>query len=447
MTRLFENAESHRGVPGTRGWVVAPLGRLGDPAPQGRYILVAQDLTPTDTAALDLALVAGFCTAEGGPTSHTVQVAHGLGIPAVVAAGTGILNLRPGTLCALDGDGGLLHAGLDGPDLQAATARERERGERDRLRREAALAAGPAPGGVTLSTTFVKPSQAEQLARSAASGIGLLATELLFLGREADITDEAAHHCAYRDLARTVGDAEITVRTLDIGGDKPVPALNLPKEDNSFLGVRGIRLALRRPDDLLIPQLRALYRVAAGGGRLRIMFPMVTTVEEFTRAAEIAEDVRARIRAPRVPLGVMVEVPACALAVDRFVEHVDFLSIGTNDLTQYLLAASRTNPALARDVDTLHVAVNRTIGHVTDTAHAAGVPVTACGSLAASPVGSAVLASLGISGLTVTLPALPAIHEALTRLDHDARQAIRHEALTTGGTSHLTEHVTALLGL
>lgn len=445
--RPFANGETHRGVPGTRGWAVAPVRHLGDPAPQGRYILVAQDLTPADTAALDLALVAGFCTADGGPTSHTVQVAHGLGIPAVVAAGTGILTLRPGTLCALDGDGGLLHAGLDGQDLHAATAREREQDERDRLRREAALAAGPAPGGVTLSTTFVKPSQAAQLAQSAASGIGLLATELLFLGREADITDEAAHHRAYHDLAQTVGETEITVRTLDIGGDKPVPALNLPKEDNSFLGVRGIRLALRRPDDLLIPQLRALYRVAAGGGRLRIMFPMVTTVEEFTRAAEIAEDVRARIRAPRVPLGAMVEVPACALAVDRFVEHVDFLSIGTNDLTQYLLAASRTNPALARDIDPLHVAVNRTVGHVTDTAHAAGVPVTACGGLAASPVGAAVLASLGISGLTVTLPAIPAVHEALTRLDHDARQAIRHEALTTGGTAHLTEHVNALLGL
>ncbi|MFB7178465.1 putative PEP-binding protein [Streptomyces sp. NPDC056257] len=447
MNRLFVNAETHRGVSGTRGWVVAPVRRLSDPAPQGRYILVAEDLTPADTAGLDLTLVAGFCTAGGGPTSHTVQVAHGLGIPAVVAAGTGVLTLQPGTLCALDGDGGLLHAGLDGPALQAATAREREQGERDRLRHEAALAAGPAPGGVTLSTTFVKPAQAAQLTRSAASGIGLLATELLFLGREHEITDEAAHHRVYRDLVRMVGDAEITVRTLDIGGDKPVPALHLPQEDNSFLGVRGIRLALRRPDDLLIPQLRALYRVAAGGGRLRIMFPMVTTVGEFTRAAAIAEDVRVRLRAPRVPLGVMVEVPACALAVDHFVDHVDFLSIGTNDLTQYLLAASRTNPALARDIDPLHVAVNRTVAHVADTAGPAGVPLSACGGLAASPVGAAVLASLGAGGLTVTLPALPAVHEALTRLSEDARQAIRHEALTTGGTAHLTQYVTTLLGL
>lgn len=447
MDRLFENAAMHRGVSGTRGWVVAPLRRLNDPAPQARYILVADDLTPADTAALDPALVAGFCTASGGPTSHTVQVAHGLGIPAVVAAGTAVLDLPAGTVCALDGDAGLLHTGLDGTDLQRAIAREDEQAERAWARREAALAAGPAPGGVVITTTFVKPTQAAELTRSTATGIGLLATELLFLGREHEVSDEDAHYRAYRDLARAVRGMEITVRTLDIGGDKPVPALNLPHEDNSFLGVRGIRLALRRPADLLIPQLRALYRAAADGARLRIMFPMVTTVEEFTQAAELAEDVRLRLAAPKVPLGVMVEVPACALAVDRFVEHVGFLSIGTNDLTQYLLAASRTNPALARDIDPLHVAVNRTVAHVADTAIPARVPVSACGGLAASPVGAAVLASLGVSSLTVALPAIPAVHEALTRLDDAARQSIRHEALTTGGTGHLTEHVTTLLGL
>ncbi|WP_371793031.1 PEP-utilizing enzyme [Streptomyces sp. NBC_01471] len=447
MDELFENAATHRGVPGTRGWAVAPVRGLNDPAPQSRYILVAADLTPADTARLDPAFVAGFCTASGGPTSHTVQVAHGLGIPAVVAADAGILTLATGTVCALDGGGGLLHAGLKGPDLHRAIAREDAQVERDRLRREAALAAGPAPGGIVLSTMLVKPAQAVELARSAARGIGLLATELLFLGREHEITDESAHYRAYLDLSRAARGAQITVRTLDIGGDKPFPALNLPKEDNSFLGVRGIRLALRRPDDLLIPQLRAIYRAAADGAQLRVMFPMVTTIEEFTQAAAIAEDVRLRLAAPKVPVGVMVEVPACALAVDLFIEHVDFLSIGTNDLTQYLLAASRTNPALARDIDALHVAVNRTVAHVADTAHSAGVPVTACGGLAASPVGAAVLASLGVSGLTVALPAIPAVHEALTRLDAAARQSIRHSSLTIGGTSHLTEYVTTLLGL
>ncbi|MFJ3637993.1 putative PEP-binding protein [Streptomyces sp. NPDC090112] len=448
MDRLFDHAATHQGVSGTRGWVVAPVRGLDDQATlKGRYILVADDLTPADTAALDLDLVAGFCTASGGPTSHTVQVAHGLGIPAVVAAGPAVLDLAPGTVCALDGTGGLLHAGLDGPDLRKAIAREDEQAAHAQARREAALAAGPAPGGVGLTTTFIKPEQAGELTRTAAAGIGLLATELLFLGREHQITDENAHHQAYLDLTHAVHGAEITVRTLDIGGDKPVPALNLPHEDNSFLGVRGIRLALRRPDDLLIPQLRALYRAAADGARLRIMFPMVTHLAEFTQAAALAETVRLHLAAPKVPLGVMVEVPACALAIDRFVQHVDFLSVGTNDLTQYLLAASRTNPALARDIDPLHVAVNRTVAHIADTAGPAGVPVSACGGLAASPVGAAVLASLGASSLTVTLPAIPAVHEALSRLDDTARQSIRDEALTTGGTGHLTQHITALLGL
>ncbi|QES46514.1 hypothetical protein DEJ50_00210 [Streptomyces venezuelae] len=240
---LFESAAVHRGVSGTRGWVVAPIRGLDAPVPQGRYILVAEDLTPADTAALDLALVAGFCTASGGPTSHTVQVAHGLGIPAVVAASAGILALPPGTVCALDGDGGLLYAGLARADLHAAIRRGHEQAEQNRLRHQAALAGGPTPGGVTLSTTLVKPAQAAELAGSAASGIGLLATELLFLGREHEITDEDAHY-------------------------------------------------LRRPDELLIAQLRALYRAAAAGARLRIMFPMVTTVEEFTRAAVLAQGIR-----------------------------------------------------------------------------------------------------------------------------------------------------------
>ncbi|MGW0898245.1 putative PEP-binding protein [Streptomyces goshikiensis] len=443
----FENVATHRGVGGSRGWVVAPIHTLGDPAPRDRYILVADDLTPADTAGLDLALVAGFCTAGGGPTSHTVQVAHNLGIPAVVAAGPMVLTVVSGTMCALDGDGGLLHAGLHGGDLRSARDRENEHAQRDRLRRERALAVGPVAGGVTLSTTLVKPAQAAEVARSAASGIGLLATELLFLGREGEITDEEAHFRAYCDLARAVGDAEITVRTLDIGGDKPMPALNLPQEDNSFLGVRGLRLALARPEDLLIPQLRALYRAAAGGAHLRIMFPMVTSVEEFIRAAQIAEGIRSELGAPRVPLGVMVEVPACALTIDLFAEQVDFLSIGTNDLSQYLLATSRTNPDLAHDMDPLHVAVNRTVAQVADAAAAAGVPVTACGGLAASPVGAVVLASLGISGLTVTMAAIPAVIEALSRLDDGARRMIRHQALTTGGTGHLTEHVSARLAL
>ncbi|MER6520017.1 putative PEP-binding protein [Streptomyces sp. NPDC001553] len=443
----FENVTTHRGVSGSRGWVVAPIHALDDPAPQDRYVLVADDLTPADTAGLDLALVAGFCTAGGGPTSHTVQVAHNLGIPAVVAAGPMVLTVVSGTMCALDGDAGLLHAGLHGGDLRSAKDREGEHAQRDRLRRARALAVGPVAGGVTLSTTFVKPAQVAEFAHSAASGIGLLATELLFLGREGEITDEDAHFRAYTELARAVGEAEITVRTLDIGGDKPVPALKLPQEDNSFLGVRGLRLALGRPQDLLIPQLRALYRAAACGARLRIMFPMVTTVEEFTRAATIAENIRNQLRAPDVPLGVMVEVPACALTVDLFAEHVDFLSIGTNDLTQYLLATSRTNPALAHDIDPLHVSVNRTVAQVTAAAAVAAVPVTACGGLAASPVGAVVLASLGISGLTVTMAAIPAVHEALSRLDDDARRTIRHQALTTGGTDHLTEHVTARLAL
>ncbi|WP_128381298.1 putative PEP-binding protein [Streptomyces cavernae] len=433
----------HHGVGGTRGFVVAPVRHLSTRVPPtaGPHILIARDLTPADTAALDLTEIAAFCTSAGGPTSHAVQVAYSLGIPTVVAAGDGILAVPEGQMCALDGDTGTLYAGLAGSDLDAATAYR----DRDRAHVRPSAAAGIPP--VTLSGTIMRSSQAAELRAAGAHGIGLLATEMLFLGREQDLTDEEAHYRAYREIARAVGDAPVTLRTLDIGGDKNMPALDLPREDNPFLGVRGLRLSLRR-QDLLLPQLRAAYRAARDdGARFRLMFPMVTRVEEFIQAAQTAREVQAELGAPDLALGVMVEVPACALAADQFAEHVDFLSIGTNDLAQYLTATSRTNPALAHDIDPLHVAVTRTVRSVAKTGAAHGIAVSACGGLAGDPVGAVVLASLGVTGLTVAVPYLPDVRDALCQADASTLRTIRDHALDTGGSRHLRSLVTSLLDL
>ncbi|GAA3380915.1 hypothetical protein GCM10020367_70730 [Streptomyces sannanensis] len=436
----------HHGVGGTRGFVVAPVRHLHAqvrPPAKGPHILIARDLTPADTAAFDLSEIAAFCTSAGGPTSHAVQVAYSLGIPTVVAAGDGVLAVPGGQMCALDGDTGILYAGLAGSDLDAATAyRDRALAQ---ARARARAAAGTPP--VTLTATIMRPSQAAELRAAGAHGIGLLATELLFLGHEQDLTDENQHYRAYREIARAVEDAPVTLRTLDIGGDKDMPALNLPREANPFLGMRGLRLSLRRPD-LFLPQLRAAYRAARDdGARLRLMFPMVTRVEEFTQAAQTAREVQAELAAPHLPLGVMVEVPACALAADQFIEHVDFLSIGTNDLAQYLLATSRTNPALAHDINPLHVAVTRTVRSVAKTGSAGGVAVSACGALAGDPVGAVVLAALGVTALTVALPHLPDVRDALCRADASSLRTIRDHALDTGGSRHLRGLVTTLLDL
>ena len=455
------SAVRHHGVAGTRGFVVAPARHLhtpGRPSTRetgevgvmgGPHILIAADLTPADTAGLDLTEIAGFCTSGGGPTSHAVQIAYALGIPTVVAAGTEVLSIPEGQMCALDGDTGTLHSGLTGSTLDAATAHQHHHHTRALARRrtqDTYSDSGTIP--VTLTATIMRPAQAAQVQAAGAQGIGLLASELLFLGREHDLTDEEQHYQAYRSIARAT-QGPVTLRTLDIGGDKDVPLLNLPREDNPFLGVRGLRLSLRR-QDLFLPQLRAAYRAARDdGARLRLMFPMVTSVQEFTQAAQTAREVQAELAAPDLPLGVMVEVPACALAIDQFIEHghVDFLSIGTNDLAQYLTATSRTNPALAQDFDPLHVALTRTVHQVATTGAEHGVPVSACGALAGNPVGAVVLAALGVTALTVALPHLPEVRHALHRTDPDRLSTIREHALATGGTQHLRALVTTLLDL
>ncbi|MEV8457870.1 putative PEP-binding protein [Streptomyces sp. NPDC052095] len=446
---VLEGATVHRGVGGTRGFVVAPVRHLHTqvgPSTSGPSILIAHDLTPADTAALDLDEIAAFCTGAGGPTSHAVQVAYSLGIPTMVAAGDGVLAIPEGEMCALDGDTGTLYVGLAGSDLHAAIAYQEDRAlAQTRARSTAGTAAETAP--VTLTGTIMRVSQAAELHEAGAHGIGLLATELLFLGQEQNLTEEEQHYRAYRAIARAVGDAPVTLRTLDIGGDKDMPGLHLPREDNPFLGVRGVRLSLRRPD-LFLPQLRAAYRAARDDGALlRLMFPMVTTIDEFIQAAQMAREVQYELGAPDLPLGVMVEVPACALAVDRFVEHVDFLSLGMNDLTQYLTATSRTNPALARDIDPLHVAVTRTVHSVATTGAAKGVAVSACGGPAGDPVSAVVLASLGVTALTVAVPHLPDVRDALRRADAASLRTIREHALETGGSRHLRDLVTRLLDL
>ncbi|MFD3827133.1 putative PEP-binding protein [Streptomyces sp. NPDC058625] len=445
---VLEGATVHHGVGGTRGFVVAPIRHLHTqvgPPTTGPSILIAHDLTPADTAALDLNEITAFCTSTGGPTSHAVQVAYSLGIPTVVAAGDGVLTIPEGEMCALDGDTGTLYAGLAGSDLHAAIAYQDRALAQARARSADGTAAGTTP--VTLTGTIMRVSQAAELHAAGARGIGLLATELLFLDQEQNITDEEQHYQAYRAIARAVGDAPVTLRTLDIGGDKDMPGLNLPREDNPFLGVRGVRLSLRRPD-LFLPQLRAAYRAARDDGALlRLMFPMVTTIEEFIQAAQMAREVQTELAAPDLPLGVMVEVPACALAVDRFVEHVDFLSLGMNDLTQYLTATSRTNPALACDIDPLHVAVTRTVHSVATTGATKGVAVSACGGPAGDPVSAVVLASLGVTALTVAVPHLPDVRDALCRADEASLSTIRDHALETGGSRHMRDLVTTLLDL
>jgi phosphocarrier protein FPr len=228
-------------------------------------------------------------------------------------------------------------------------------------------------------------------------------------------------------MAQALEGRPLVIRTLDIGGDKEVPYLNLPKEDNSFLGVRGIRLCLARRD-LFAPQLRAIYRAAAYG-RIHIMFPMIATLEDVEQARAIAEQIRQELGAPPVPLGIMIEVPSAVMLADYLAQEVDFFSIGTNDLTQYTLAMDRLHPQLARQADALHPAVLRMIDRTVQAARNAGKWVGVCGGVAGDPKGAAILTGLGVTELSISVPSIATVKAHLRSLSLTEMQRLAQQAL------------------
>jgi len=400
-----------------------------DAAPLDKpVILIAEDLSPSDTAQLDPAMALGLCTASGGPTSHTAIIARSLDIPAVVGAGASALDLDDDMHAILDGDSGLLVLRPTLADLTAAREIQRDL-EAKRLTEKRACYQ-PA---ITLDGTRVEvvanaaaPQEAEAAVNAGGEGIGLMRTEFLFLQRDsAPSEDEQAE--AYTTMTKALNGLPIIIRTLDIGGDKDVPYLSQPHEANPFLGERGIRLCLARPDLFRI-QLRAIFRAAATGP-VRIMYPMISIMEELTAARKITEEVRREMNAPPVEIGIMVEVPSAALMADQFAREVDFFSIGSNDLTQYVLAMDRLHPVLAKQADGLHPAVLRAIDQTVRAAKAAGKWVGVCGGIAGDPRGVVLLVGLGVSELSVSIPSIAAVKAQIRGLKLAEAQQVARRAL------------------
>ncbi|WP_455384249.1 phosphoenolpyruvate--protein phosphotransferase [Acidihalobacter prosperus] len=405
--------------------------------PDGPVILVAEDLTPSDTARLNPSQVLGLCTAVGGPTSHTAIIARSLGIPAVVGAGPAVLRQPEGATCVLDGEGGSLYVDPSPEDLEKARLAREDLGSRreeERLNRyqPAFMLDGHR---IEVVANIGAAGEAAQAVEAGGEGVGLLRSEFLFLGRE-QAPSEDEQYQAYSDMVAALNGLPLIVRTLDIGGDKlDVPYLELPAEANPFLGVRGIRLCLEHPE-LFRTQLRAIYRAAAHGP-VKIMFPMISTLDELRAARAIAEEERAALGAPELEIGIMIEVPSTVVMAEEFAREVDFFSVGTNDLTQYTLAMDRQHPALARQVDGLHPAVLRLIRQAVQAADAAGIWVGVCGGVAGDPKGAVVLAGLGVSELSMAVPSIAAIKERLRGYSLEEARSLAERALSCSSSAEV----------
>ncbi len=411
----------------------APAG----PVVRGRGIVVAADLTPAETVALDPELVVGIATAYGGPTSHSAILARSLGIPAVAGLGAGLLAVPEGTPLALDGDAGTVVVAPPADVAREHEERRREHAERDRHAWAAARAPALTRDGEHIEVAANAGSLADARAALAAGadGIGLLRTEFLFLDR-ASMPDEDEQAVAYAEIAGALEGRPVVLRTLDAGADKPLPYLGQPPEANPFLGVRGVRLALARPE-LLETQLRAALR-AASEHPLEIMFPMVATLAELHAAKALLERCRAELAVEMPPVGVMIEVPAAALLADAFAREVDFFSIGTNDLAQYTMAAERGNERLAELADGLNPAVLRLVAFVGEAAARHERKVAVCGELGGDEQAVPLLLGLGVRELSVAPPLVPRVKEvvrgieleearrlAATALEQDSAHAVR----------------------
>jgi phosphoenolpyruvate-protein phosphotransferase (PTS system enzyme I) len=411
------------------GYAESPTEGLRAPS-----IILARDLSPSDTVMLDKSLVLGFATAEGGATSHTAILARSLGLPAVVGAGPGVLELLDATSLVLDGGDGVVLVEpppevVRGYNDRQSAAAEAAAGARRKARQPAVTCDGHR---VEIAANVGSVADAHAAVEAGAEGVGLLRTEFLYLERT-QIPDEEEQYQAYRAIARVFGEQPVVLRTLDAGGDKDIPYLGLPAEANPFLGQRAIRLCLARPE-LFQPQLRAALRAGAGGN-LKLMFPMVATLAELRAARVRLAECRAALVAEgsavaeTMEIGIMIEVPAAAVLADRFAPEVDFFSIGTNDLSQYTLAADRTNARVSGLANALHPAVLRLVRGVVDAAHAHGKWVGVCGELAGEPLAIPVLLGLGVDELSMSAPAIPAAKEIVRSLDLRETRALAEKAL------------------
>ena len=405
-----------------------------EPGLDATCIVVATALTPVDILGLDLSLVRGVACAFDSPTSHAAILASSLGVPTVVGVGRALLGVDDGTTLVLDGETGTVTVDPPSAVVRAAEDHRARRAHEETVAWARAAQPAVTHDGVTIhvAANVSGPADVLEAVAAGADSVGILRTEFLFL-RADHLPTEDEQERVYRAAAEGLGGRPLTIRTLDVGADKQLPYLALEREQNPFLGLRGIRLSLRYPE-LLDGQFRAALRVAADHP-IRIMFPMVTTVDEVRQARELLERARKALAGPgvavpeRLDVGIMVEVPAAALLAEAFVPHVDFFSLGTNDLAQYVLAAERGNAEVAALADALHPAVLRLIDLTARAAAAGSRTVAVCGELAGDPAAVPVLLGLGVTELSMAPARIPAVKQLVRATDISVARRLAADAL------------------
>ena len=405
------------------------------PAPPEGSILVAEDLTPSEAAVLGRGGVAGFCTVSGGATSHAALLARSMGIPAVVGIEARVLEVAAGPPAGLDGDAGELRLSPGEAEREAIRERCERREARRSADRRSALEPARTTDGVRVAVLANAGSlvDAEEGIASGAEGIGLLRSELLFLDR-ANVPSEDEQEAVYRAVAEAVGPGRpIVVRTFDAGGDKPLRWLPLPEEENPALGERGLRVFIDRPD-LFRAQLRALLRVPPEYD-VRVTFPMVATLDEWRWAVADLEEERERLGAPRRVAGMTVEVASAAILAEAFLREAGFVTIGTNDLTQFTLAMDRGHPRLSHRADALDPAVLHLVARTAAAARRLGLPAAVCGALAGDVAAVPLLLGLGVGELSVGAAQVPSVKARVREVSLDACRSLALRALeaTTAG--------------
>jgi len=410
-------------------------------------ILVAHDLTPSDTARLDRTKVLGICTEFGGATSHSAILSRTFGIPAIVGLNVDVEKIMvEGQIIALNGGTGQLWLHPDAKQLADLEIQQ----DKWQHHQQQAKMSGQKPAvtqdghTVEVVANIGGPFDAVTALEFGAEGVGLFRTEFLFMGRESAPTEEE-QVAVYQQVAWAMGQRPLVIRTLDVGGDKPLAYLNIVKEDNPFLGWRGIRFCLENPE-VFKPQLRAILRVTPGYN-IKVMFPMIGTLAELRSAKKLLAEVQAELRAANIPfdekmeVGIMIEVPSAVAVADQLAAESDFFSIGSNDLTQYVMAADRNNNKVANLVNALQPAVLRMVWQTVQAAHVADIWVGMCGELAGNALATPILVGMGLDEFSMSASSIPAVKAVIRQLTLEKAKQIADKVLTLDSTESVREYL------